>query len=709
MAQAPDHPSVVQTGDEIAAYAAILPTIEQHLGRGELAPALQAIEAFIARAPDHVVALTDLATLQAIGGDADGARATLARVLGLAPGHAPAIRKLAALHLAQGDPGAAIAVLQPLLGADCQDVEALCLLGDAAAAVGRIPDAFRVVRMALALAPQDPEVQRRLAALEAGTLPTAAPPRSSPAPTARPRRETMIDLAPILATGATDVPHVIMRLSEQFPWYGPRSDLDILCGDVPAFRAHVLACLQPYLARGFTIDEHPEGPHLHLDVLAPGSRALELRFDLCGSLDLFERIQIDPAFATAVLAEREKTTREGLEVWVPRRAHDLALRFLEFVEWQDRRADKRKHLDYVDAANDFSFLEVINGYTDYWALLDTDTGQASIDLRRKSTEEMLALPEIRKHPVRRQRMDYFMIWGHGLAHTDEILATIRNHPAFRIVTIVRRQVPDIAAFVERVYEADTVPLVHLRAKTQYLLGTPPEILVVLVHNDDPQESYYGEGAFRHIQCAHVKAVKEEIRNRFNPRLHGRRSEDHVIHGSDYESQVRHLLAVLGLPSLEVYRREGNPRIHVPYHIQPFADFEEKELPLAALRASILGRGLCPIEETPHFRYLEGDEAPYRAYHAAHMGQLLTDDHFPAAFDRLRDTFDPDLTSWQGRRNLLLAVPLGDGHYRLLDGVHRAALLHKLGRTTVKVAVPLYGPAGLPVAPTAAAPATPPRP
>jgi hypothetical protein len=689
MAQASDRAPVSPAADA-APYAAVLPTLEQHLGRGELAPALRVLEDFIATSPQHLAALTDLATLQAIGGDAQASRATLDRVLALDPSHPPALRKLAALHLAEGNPGAAIAVLQPVLGPDCQDVEALCLLGDAAAAVGRLPDAFRILRMARDLAPQDPEVLRRLAALEAGTVPGLAPAARAVTPAGRPSREHMVDLVPILSTAATSSPHVIMRLSETFPWYGPRSDLDILCGDVPAFRVHVLACLQPYVARGFTIDEHPEGAHLHIDVLAPGSGALELRFDLCGNLNLYERIQIDPALHDAILAEREKTVRDGLEVWVPRRAHDLALRFLEFVEWQDRRPDKRKHLDYVDEANDFSFLDVVNGYTDYWALLDTDTGQASIDLRRKSAEEMLSLASIRQHPVKRRRMDYFMIWGHGLAHTDTILDTIRNHPAFRIVTIARRSVPDIATFVQRVYEADTVPLVHLRAKTQYLLGTPPEILVVLVHNDDPQEQYFGEGGFRHIQCKHVKAVKEEIRNRFNPRAGGRRSEDHVIHGSDYESQVRHLLAVLGLPPLEVYRREPNPRLNVPYHIEPFADFEIKELPLSALRASILGRGLVPIEETPHYKYLTGDAAAYHSYHGAHMGQLLTDDHFPAAFDRLRAQFDPDRTEWQGKLNLLLVVPLGDGTYRLLDGVHRAALLRHLGRTTVKVAVPSYG-------------------
>jgi hypothetical protein len=83
-------------------------------------------------------------------------------------------------------------------------------------------------------------------------------------------------------------------------------------------------------------------------------------------------------------------------------------------------------------------------------------------------------------------------------------------------------------------------------------------------------------------------------------------------------------------------------------------------------------------------------AAYHSYHAAHMGELLTDDHFPAAFDRLRADFDPDRTDWQGKLNFLLVTPLGDGTYRLLDGVHRAALLRHLGRTTVKVAVPSAG-------------------
>src|SRR3990172_6177098 len=283
-------------------------------------------------------------------------------------------------------------------------------------------------------------------------------------------------------------------------------------------------------------------------------------------------------------------------------------------------------------------------------------------------------------------MDYFMIWGHGLAHAEEIVEVIRDHPAFRIVTIVKHRVQDMARFVQRVYEADTVPMQHLIAKTRYLLSTPPQILFILVENLDPQEQYFSEGRFRHIQCRNVKAIKEGVRDRFNPRRDTKRTEDHVIHGSDYESQVRHLLSVLGLPPVDHYRREPNPRLNAPYHIHPFDRFEVRELPLSSLRARILGRGDVALEETPHHRYLIGDAEAYRAYHAAHMGVELTDDHFPAAFERLKASFDPDRTERGGKLGLVLATPLGDSTFRILDGVHRAALMLHLGRSTVRVAV-----------------------
>lgn len=590
-----------------------------------------------------------------------------------------AARQVAQALIASGEIDGALALLCPLVEAVWPPEPAtLALLAEAAARLGAPDRAAALLREALELTPSDVVLGRRLRELESHA---AQPAAEAPAAPAR------LDLRRFLEYPGR---HVVLRLPPEFPGYRDHSDLDVLCDDVEAFRAHLLACAAPYVAAGMRVEEHREGPHLHVDLFHPGASRLNLRFDVAASVpSLFEKVAVDPSLTEAVLAERQVVECRGARVSVPRQAHELALRLLEYLEWHERRPEKAKHLEYIDRANDFSFLDVINGYTGLWATLDTDRGQATLDLITKSAAELEALPSFRERPPRRKRMDYFMIWGHGLAHAEQILEIIRGHAAFRIVTIVKRSIPDMPAFVRRVYEADTVPLEHLLAKTRYLASVPPEVLFILVVNRDPQEQYFGEGEFRHIQCRHVKAIKEEVRDRFNPRRDGARTEDHVIHGSDYQSQVRHLLSVLGLPTLEHFAREPNPRLDAPYHIEPFERFDLREVPLSLLRARILGQGDVPLEETPHCRYLAGDEEAYRAYHAAHMGVELTDDHFPAAFERLRASFDPERPAPGGKVNALLAAPIEGGAYRILDGVHRAAILQHRGCSAARVAVPSW--------------------
>lgn len=290
---------------------------------------------------------------------------------------------------------------------------------------------------------------------------------------------------------------------------------------------------------------------------------------------------------------------------------------------------------------------------------------------------------------KKDRMDYFLIWGNGLPYTKQILEIIRNHKDFKIISIVRKSVGDISKFVEDIYSCDTVPFEHLIAKTRYLLKTPPEIIFILVRNKNTQEKYFGEGAFRHIQCRLIKEVKEGIRNKFNPRIDGKRTEEHVIHASDYESQVEHVLKVLDLPPLTYYTRRPNRELDVPFHIEPFDDYLVKEVDIDNLYASILGEGVVSITQTPHYKYLTGEKAVYQDYHKQYFGKQLTEDHFPEAYDLMFSNFRYDYMTSDGRRSLILAKGLDNNKYQILDGVHRAAVLKYQGVKTVTTAEPVY--------------------
>ena len=569
--------------------------------------------------------------------------------------------------------------------------------------------------------------------------------------------------------------YVILKMPDHFPNYFDYDDIDILCGNRQAFLEHLLRVGKPYEKKGFRIDVRITNGHLHVDFYPPMAQRLNLRFDLVDSLCLYRNIIVDDAYADVVLGSRSAVTREGGVFQVPSPPHDLAIRFMEYMEWKDLRPEKVKHLEYVKRARSLDFVDIVNRYTNLSLVLEPDHGSrlkegevlfsrgetaaaeacfreiTASDPRNKEAcnnlgviafqkgdlegalgyfyqslqadpyyrdavanlagvfrnldrlpellphlenitgrfpndEEMFALREEARRDAALKggvndpsRLDYFIIWGHGLKYRDEILDTIRNHPGLDIITIRKYRVRNIAEFVRRLYESDTVPFHHLVNKTRYLLGVPPEILVILVMNWAPREKFFGSGAFRHIQCEVIKELKETIRNRFNPRINGKRTEDHVIHGSDYESQVEHLLGLLNLGRIDYFKRKPNRFLHLPYHIQPFREFMIKEIPISRICCNILEGDAdrhhlvpCPVEESPHYRYLEGNPLPYVEYMETFGGVVLTDDHLVQEFERLAKEFDYLVPPHEN--DYILVKEEGPGRYAVMDGVHRLAIL-----------------------------------
>lgn len=165
------------------------------------------------------------------------------------------------------------------------------------------------------------------------------------------------------------------------------------------------------------------------------------------------------------------------------------------------------------------------------------------------------------------RYDYFMIWGNGLNHVDEILDIIDKDENFKVILTEDVIYDNTEKFIKGIYECDTVPWDHLIAKSQYLMTSPKKAIFILTENLVPDEKHFGGGAFRHIQCQKVKDIKTIIRSKFNPPFSDTNktvsplpkgiSHEHVIHGSDYESQVVYTLNFLGLPTLEHFKKFSN--------------------------------------------------------------------------------------------------------------------------------------------------------
>ncbi len=156
------------------------------------------------------------------------------------------------------------------------------------------------------------------------------------------------------------------------------------------------------------------------------------------------------------------------------------------------------------------------------------------------------------------RYDSFIIWGNGIAHTDEILdMIIRKYKVLFIQDITFDNMQD---FLDKVYECDNVPKQHITAKSRYLMNAPKKAVYILIENHEPNEEFVGDGTFRHIQCINLREFKFSVRAKFNPPhsnpnfhvhpLPKGISHDHVLHSTDYESQVHFLNNLFGYPKIE---------------------------------------------------------------------------------------------------------------------------------------------------------------
>jgi len=284
--------------------------------------------------------------------------------------------------------------------------------------------------------------------------------------------------------------------------------------------------------------------------------------------------------------------------------------------------------------------------------------------------------------LNKERYDYILIWGHGLSYKEEILAKIREQSFIEILKVFYHEPKSIRKFVKTVYSYDYTPLVHLKSKTRYLLKTKKRVLFIFFRNKDPQEQYFGKGDFRHIECLRVKKLKEEIRNKFNPRKNGKRTENHVVHASDNELQTDYILKKLGYwKGVKMFDNTPNPFLEAPYYLSPFEQFSISMVKLDKLYGRILqknGNGKLVkrnirIKKTPHFTCLEGNISGYRDYllkcqEKNYMQCDYSVENFLSLAKNFKYLKKPHTNSYILTRNF------NRGNYIILDGLHRASIL-----------------------------------
>lgn len=289
------------------------------------------------------------------------------------------------------------------------------------------------------------------------------------------------------------------------------------------------------------------------------------------------------------------------------------------------------------------------------------------------------------------RYDCVVIWGNGIQHTREIMTEIRNHPDLEIVINVWYDIKeDMLSFIKKMYACDPAPWSHLEAKTKYLINSPKKIFFVLIKNHNPQEE--PSPSKKHIQSQTLVEFKNKIRSQYNPRGTGNCGpplppgvlHEHVIHTTDYESQVNHELSVIGLKDLDYYRRHDNSEYFVPFHFD-VEKFKEEMIDIDKIRISIIGQGIVKVEDSPYYQYLNGNKQPMENYIKSYLGTTLKEDHFPESLMKINEEFKEDYVNRLGQKCLPI-VKTQSNIYVIQDGGHRVAVMKHKGYGKVKCLV-----------------------
>ncbi|MFC2128721.1 hypothetical protein ACFLRR_02475 [Bacteroidota bacterium] len=279
----------------------------------------------------------------------------------------------------------------------------------------------------------------------------------------------------------------------------------------------------------------------------------------------------------------------------------------------------------------------------------------------------------------KERYDYFLIWGHGIKYRDVIIEIIESDRSIEILAIKHHKPKRLNKLIKTVYSYDYAPFKHLENKTKYLLTTKPEVIFVFVKNNSPREYLTsGSSLFIHVESDTIKKLKEIIRNKFNERKDDRRTEDHVVHASDNQSQTDYILKYLGFRNgVKLFENVPNSLLRPTYHLNKFNNFILKKVSLSNIYCSISinerDHKLLNVDETPHYLFLKGRIEPYMELRELHDSfDSMTDDKYPQTYSNFAYKFNYLLPPYS--TSYILAKQIDDEKFQVIDGVHRICIL-----------------------------------
>ena len=166
-------------------------------------------------------------------------------------------------------------------------------------------------------------------------------------------------------------------------------------------------------------------------------------------------------------------------------------------------------------------------------------------------------------PVQRRdfRYDYFIIWSTALQYREEIIEMIKTDAKFEIVECFDHRPQNLHGFISDLYVYDSLPKERLDRKVARVAAGGPEMTILFIKHYDPDlnavPSNHVEGAMI-WKSRYFNGFKDSVRRRFVP------GDNiwavNIIHASDNEEQVDHLLRLLDRKDgiAHLYDKYGKP-------------------------------------------------------------------------------------------------------------------------------------------------------
>lgn len=277
------------------------------------------------------------------------------------------------------------------------------------------------------------------------------------------------------------------------------------------------------------------------------------------------------------------------------------------------------------------------------------------------------------------RYDIFIIWANGLKSKNDIINDIEENGNFEIVLAQEISIKSMKKFIDHVYDFEYAPKIHLISKTKYLKGLEHKAMYILVRNYKPDEYFEGTGKFQHVESRTIKQFKEDIRNKYNEYIDGKRTENHVIHATDNEQQVDSILKYIrkkgGLTEFQ-----KNQILQVPFHLGQINKFVMEYVKFSDMFARILtdkGTEIVRLEQTPQYMSLKNKSDEYIKYLSKFQYSRLSKTFKPEKLNSLFTSITEE--SYLERGNYIVVREIGkDKKLVIADGVHRSVALYLKG-------------------------------